>query len=143
MSRYNDMQMDNNRSQSSSGGMNSSFDNNRSMSSGMNRSGGGGNNMGNSFDNDNSFGFEDRRGFALPSFQNDMNQSSFGGNDRQSNNNSMGVTRRNNNNNNNGERKFHTLSKLIPCLFEKVLHNNSTAEATAAWAVETLKDGKT
>ena len=94
MRRYNDLQMDNNRSE---GSMNNSFDNNRSMGGGsMNRS--GNNNMGNNFDNDNNFGFEDRRGFALPSFQNDMNQGSFGGNDRQSNNNSMGGTNRRNNN---------------------------------------------
>lgn len=37
------------------------------------------------FDNDNNFGgfSEDRRGFALPSFPNDMNQNNFGNNDRQ------------------------------------------------------------
>lgn len=47
------------------------------------------------FDNDNFGGFgEDRRGFALPSFPNDMGQNNFG-NDRQSNN-GMGGNRRNN-----------------------------------------------
>lgn len=73
------------------------FDNSMSMdrgqSGGMNNfdRGMNSNNMvdrrGNGFETDNNFGGfgEDRRGFALPSFPNDMGQNNFGNNDRQSN----------------------------------------------------------
>lgn len=93
-SNDNSGQMNNN---SNPGGMNR-FDNNMGQMDrqpannfdrgGFDRRGGGG------FDNDNGGFGEDRRGFALPSFPNDMGQNTFGNNDRQ-NNGGMG-NRRNN-----------------------------------------------
>lgn len=67
---------------------------------GMNSNNGGGfdRRNGGGFDNDNNFGGfggEDRRGFALPSFPNDIGQNNFGNSDQRQNNNGMG-NRRNN-----------------------------------------------
>lgn len=91
MNRFdNSMPMDNRQSN----GMNN-FDRGMNSNNMMDRRGGGGGGGG-AFDNDNNFGFgEDRRGFALPSFPNDMGQNNFGNNDRQNNSGGMG-NRRNN-----------------------------------------------
>lgn len=65
-----------------------------SFDNGMNSNGNNFNRGGNNFDDNNFSGFgEDRRGFALPSFPNDMGQNNFVQNDRQNNN---GMGRRNN-----------------------------------------------
>jgi hypothetical protein len=65
-------------------GMNDGFD--RNSNSG--NFGGRNSNSNSGFDDNNfgGFGGFDRRGFALPSFLNDMGQNNFGNNDRQQNN---------------------------------------------------------
>lgn len=83
MTRFDNMPMDRQSSGQGFGGSQSSMNSNNMMN---NRN----------YNDDNSFGFgEDRRGFALPSFPNDMGQNNFGNNDRQ-NNSGMGGNRRNN-----------------------------------------------
>ena len=112
------------------GGMNN-FDRGMNSNNMMDRRGGGG------FDNDNNFGGfgEDRRGFALPSFPNDMGQNNFGNNDRQ--NSGMGNRR------SNGEIKLliYKNFKINPDFFLIQDHLNNSVIITT-WAPEdrTLKE---
>lgn len=137
MSRFdNNMSMDNR----PAGGMNN-FDRGMNSNNMMDRRSGGGGGGG-GFDNDNNFGGfgEDRRGFALPAFPNDMGQNNFGNNDRQ-NNSGMGNRR----NNGKMEPTGSDAHKIKLFFHPQDLHSNSAiTTTTTTWdpADRTSSEGR-